>query len=204
MQRKAQVDPRAAFLQAHGIRVAPQVFEEMVQEAVVSLRRSMYRSDPRPDLTAAEVAALERGGFDLEPADLGAEDPLAKTSADYAALLKESLPTAAVADLLGVDPSRIRQRLTSDPPSLYGIRLESGWVIPKFQLEGNKIIPGIAGVVARLDPEVHPVAFFRWFHQPNPDLVVEREGEEPRSLSPRDWLRFGFPEEPVAELASYL
>jgi len=204
MQRKAQVDPRAAFLQAHGIRVAPNVFEEMVQEAVVSLRRSMYRSDPRPDLTAAEVAALERGGFDLEPEDLGAEDPLAQTSAAYAALLKESLPTAAVAEILGVDPSRIRQRLTSNPPSLYGIRLESGWVVPTFQLEGNKILPGIAEVVARLDPELHPVSVLRWFLHPNADLIIEKEGDEPRTLSPRDWLRFGLPVPPVAELAANL
>jgi hypothetical protein len=204
MQRKAQVDPRAAFLQAHGIRVAPQLFEEMVEEAVVSLRRSMYRPDPRPDLTAAEIAILERGGFDLEPVDLGPEDPLAKTSADYAALLKESLPTAAVAELLGVDPSRIRQRLTSSPPSLYGIRLESGWVVPTFQLEGNKILPGIGEVIARLDPELHPVSVLRWFLHPNPDLIIEKEGEEPRILSPRDWLLYGLPVPLVAELAANL
>jgi hypothetical protein len=204
MKTKAQVDSKDAFLHAHGIGVAPSVFEEMVREAVLRLRSSMYRSDPKPDLTAAEVAALERGGFNLDSTELGADDPLAQTSAEYAALLMESLPTSAVAERLGVDPSRIRQRLTSDPPSLYGIRLESGWVIPKFQLEGNKTIPGIADVVARLNPELHPVAFFRWFHQPNPDLVVEREGEEPRSLSPRDWLRFGLSVEQVAELAAYL
>jgi hypothetical protein len=204
MKPKAQVDSKEAFLHAHGIRVAPSTFEEMVREAVLRLPSSMYRPDPKPDLTAAEVAVLERGGFNLDPTELGADDPLAQTSAEYAALLMESLPTSSVAERLGVDPSRIRQRLTSDPPSLYGIRLESGWVIPKFQLEGNKTIPGIADVVARLSPELHPVAFFRWFHQPNPDLVVEREGEEPRSLSPRDWLRFGFSVEQAAELAAYL
>ena len=198
------MSPKEAFLHAHGIRVAPSTFEEMVREAVLRLRSSMYRSDPKPDLTAAEVAALEQGGFDLDATELGADDPLVQTSAEYAALLMESLPTSGVAERLGVDPSRIRQRLTSNPPSLYGIRLESGWVIPEFQLEGNKIIPGIADVVARLDPELHPVAFFRWFHQPNPDLVVEREGEEPRSLSPRAWLRLGLPVEQAADLASYL
>jgi hypothetical protein len=204
MKTKAQVDPKEVFLHAHGIRVATSTFEEMVREAVLRLRSSMYRSDPKPDLTAAEVAVLERGGFNLDATELGADDPLAQTSAEYAALLMESLSTSEVAKRLGVDPSRIRQRLTSDPPSLYGVRLESGWVIPKFQLEGNKTIPGIADVVARLNPELHPVAFFRWFHHPNSDLVVEREGEEPRTLSPRDWLRFGFPVEQVAELSAYL
>ncbi len=204
MRRKAQLDPDTAFLQAHGIRVAPVRFEEMVREAVDRLRSSMYRSDPKPDLTAAEVAVLERGGFDLKPAEPGAEDPLAQTSAEYAALLRESLSTAAAAERLGVDPSRIRQRLTSHPPSLYGIRLESGWVIPEFQLERSKTLPGIPEIVARLDPELHPVVVFRWFRQPNTDLLVEREGEEPRFLSPLDWLRFGLPVEPVAGLAAHL
>jgi hypothetical protein len=77
-------------------------------------------------------------------------------------------------------------------------------VLPEFQLEGDKTLPGIAEVTAHLDPELHPVSVYRWFTQPNSDLVVEREGEEPRSLSPRDWLRFGLPVEPVAELAAHL
>jgi hypothetical protein len=204
MRRKVQVDPTVAYLHSHGIRVAPSTLDEMVREAVTRLRRTLYRPDPRPDLTEAEVAALLRGGFVLEPTDLGSEDPLVQTAAEFAALLKESLPTAAAAERLGVDPSRIRQRLTSDPPSLYGIRLESGWVVPEFQLDGDKPIPGIAEVVASLDPELHPVSVFRWFTQPNTDLVLEREGEETRRLSPRDWLRLGLPVTSVIELAAHL
>jgi hypothetical protein len=164
----------------------------------------MYRSDPRPDLTEAEAAVLRSGGFVLEPVELGTEDPLAQTVAELAALLQESLPTSEAAARLGVDPSRIRQRLTASPPSLYGIRLESGWVVPTFQMEGNKLLPGVAEVVARLDPELHPVAVFRWFHLPTPDLTLERKEEEPLVLSPRDWLRLGLPVKPVAELAGHL
>lgn len=202
--RKPHIDPTVAFLHSHGIRVTPSTLDEMVREAVARMPRTLYRPDPRPDLTAAEASTLRRGGFVLEPTDLGADDPLAQTAAEFAALLKESLPTAVAAERLGVDPSRIRQRLTSAPPSLYGVRLDSGWVIPEFQLEGDRTLPGIAEVTARLDPELHPVSVYRWFTQPNSDLVVEREGEEPRSLSPRDWLRFGLPVEPVAELAAHL
>ncbi len=204
MQKKAQIDPTVAYLHSHGIRVAPGVLDEMVREAVARMHRTLYRSDPQPDLTEAEIAALRRGGFVLEPTELGVEDPLVRTAVEFAALLKESLPTAAAAARLGVDPSRIRQRLTSDPPSLYGIRLESGWVIPEFQLDGDRTIPVIGEVVAHLDSELHPVSVFRWFTQPNNDLVVEREREEPRSLSPRDWLRLGLPVQPVAELAAHL
>jgi hypothetical protein len=205
MRRKVQIDPTVAYLHSHGIRVPPSTLDEMVREAVSRMHRTLYRPDPRPDLTEAEVAALRRGGFVLEPTDLGAEDPLVRTAMEFAALLKASLPTAAAAERLGVDPSRIRQRLTSDPPSLYGIRLESGgWVIPEFQLDGDKTIPGIGEVVAHLDSELHPVSVFRWFTQPNADLIVEREREETRSLSPRDWLRLGLPVQPVAELAAHL
>ncbi len=204
-KKEPEVDPTVAYLHAHGIRgVSPSRLEEMVQEAVGRLGRSLSRSDPREDLTAAETAILERGGFVLRPTDLGDEDPLVQTAAELAALLRESLSTAEAARRLGVDPSRIRQRLTASPPSLYGVRLESGWVVPLFQLEGNKTLPGLADVVARLDSELHPVAVQRWFLLENPDLVLERKGKEPRTLSPRDWLHLGLPVEPVADLAGNL
>lgn len=205
MRRSVKIDePTVAYLHTHGIRVAPSTLDEMVREAVARLQRTLYRPDPRPDLTESEAAALRQGGFVLEPTELGAEDPLVQTAAEFAALLKESLPTAAAAERLGVDPSRIRQRLTSEPPSLYGIRLESGWVIPQFQFEGDAPLPGLADVVSGLDPELHPVSVYRWFTLPCSDLVLEREGEEPRRLSPRDWLRLGLPVQPVAELAANL
>ena len=203
MRVAPKVDPTVAFLYAHGIRVAPSALDAMVQEAVSRMQRTLYRADPRADLTAAEAEALRQGGFNLEPLDLGAEDPLVQTAAEFAALLKESLSTTAAAEKLGVDPSRIRQRLTSRPPTLYGVRLESGWVVPEFQFADSKLIPGIADVVARLDPEIHPVAVFRWFTTPNPDLVLDQE-EESRRFSPRDWLLLGLPIQAVVELATDL
>jgi hypothetical protein len=195
-------EPTLAYLHSHGIRVEPEALEEMVKEAVGRLPRTLYRPDPRPDLTRAEARALEQGGFSLEPADLGTEDPLARTAAEYSALLKASLATAELAARLDVDPSRIRQRLTARPPTLYGIRLESGWVIPEFQLDAGRLIPGIGEVVPRLDPELHPVTVLRWFTMPNPDLVSDEHGG--RALSPRDWLRLGLPAGPVAALAADL
>jgi hypothetical protein len=191
-----------AFLHAHGIRVAPEALDSMVREAIERLPRTLYRLDPRPDLTEAEAAVLESGGFVLEPANLGSDDPLARSAAEYAALLNGSLSTQAFAERLGVDPSRIRQRLTSEPPSLYGIRLHAGWVIPEFQLDGSQLLPGLGDVVARLDPELHPLSVYRWFTLPNPDL--EAESIPGPRLSPRDWLRLGLPAERVAEMAADL
>jgi hypothetical protein len=191
-----------AYLHSHGIEVAPESLDEMVQEAVNRLQRTLYRRDSRADLTRAEAAALERGGFVLEPEDSAAADPLALTVMEYAALLKSSLSTSEAAKRLGVDPSRIRQRLTSNPPTLYGIRIGANWYVPELQFDGGELIPGIGEVIAGLDPELHPVAVFRWFTTPNPDLSAE--ASQDGNLSPRDWLRLGLPVQPVAELAANL
>jgi hypothetical protein len=154
-------------------------------------------------LTAAETEMLRKGGFILEPLRLGVEDPLVHTTAEYDVLLKESLSTTAAAERLGVDPRHIRQRLISQPPTLYGVRLESGWIVPQFQFDEDKLIPGIAELITRLSPELHPVAVFRWFTTPSPDLALET-GEESRTLSPRDWLLLGLPIQEVTELAADL
>lgn len=202
MMATASRSSTMAFLHTHGIEVGPEDLDSMVQEAVTRLQRTLYRRNSRADLTAAEAEALERGGFSLEADEPGAEDPLAQTVAEFAALLKSSLSTTDAATRLGVDPSRIRQRLTAETPSLYGIRIGNGWFIPEFQFDGDRLIHGIGEVVARLDSELHPVAVFRWFTTPSPDLSAdELRG---RNLSPRDWLRLGLPVQPVVELAAAL
>lgn len=192
-----------AYLHAHGLRITAQALGPLVEQAIESLERRLYRPDPSADLTAAEVAALERGGFELEPARADtAEDPLAQTVVDYAALLETGLSTAEAAELLGVDPSRVRQMLTADPPRLYGIRTASGWCLPSFQFDGERPLAGAGEVLGRIDPELHPVSVFRWFTSPHSDLVDERLS--PRPLSPREWLQLGLPVETAAELAAGL
>lgn len=191
-----------AFLHTHGIEVTPEDLDPLVKEAVSRLQRTLYRRSSRADLTESEAKALEQGGFVLDPEDLNEKDPLAETVAEYAALLKSSLSTSDAAKRLGVDSSRIRQRLTSQPPTLYGIRLGASWYIPEFQFEGDALIRGLGEVAAHLDPELHPVAVFRWFTSPSPDLSTD--DARGLSLSPRDWLRLGLPIQTVVELASNL
>ncbi len=185
----------------YGIPGAPSTLDAVVPEAISSVQRSLYQADSKVDFTAAESEALRKSGFILEPLNLGVEDPLVQTAAELSALLKDSLSPAAVAEKLGVDPSRVQQSLTSQHPTLYGIRLDSGWVVPEFQFAGSDLVPGFADVLSRLDPEIHPVAFFRWFTTPNPDLLAD---EETRTLSPRDWLLLGLPAQTVADLAADL
>lgn len=197
---RATTQSTRAFLHAHGLRIEPETLDRLVREALERLPRGLYRDEPRRDLTSAEVEALRSGGFDLTGEDLGEDAPLARTAAEYAALLQSSLTTAAAATRLRVATSRIRQRLTARPPTIYGIRLASGWRIPEFQFEGDELLHGWPEVVAALDLELHPISVYRWFTTPNTDLE-DRQG---RRISPRDWLRLGRKPSAVAELAADL
>ncbi len=178
-----------------GIEVSPDRFEEMVLEALGELR-AVHSADPLRELTPSELQALRCGGFELELGDLGDNDPLARTAAEHAALLATSLTVPEAAEALGVDTSRIRQRLAAR--TLYGIRLRSGWRLPSFQFEPSSgTFPGIEDVLPRLDPDLHPVAVHRWLVTPTCDLEIEGQ-----PASPLAWLRAGGHPSEVAELAA--
>ena len=162
----------------------------------------LYRGNSRTELTVAERDALKRGGFLLEPEEWGGDDPLAQTEAEYRAMLRDGcLSVEEAAARLGLSSENVLRSLTSQPPALYGVRVDSGWRIPDFQLDGERLLPGLSGVVGRLDAELHPLSVLRWFTLPNPDLVL---GESEDPVSPREWLRLGFSPDPVAELAADL
>lgn len=160
--------------------------------------------DLRPD----EVAALRGAGFDLESLPSSRDDALARTMLTYACLVATSLSVAEAARLLKLDASRIRQRLAAR--TLYGIKLRHAWHLPRFQFDGNRVIPGVEIVSPRLREDLHPVAVFKWFTSPDPDLVIEdalpeeKSGESSLPISPRDWLRSGGNPEVVARLAESL
>ena len=187
------------LLGAHGLTVKPEDLQLMVQYAIVQLQESLYPPDPAADLTAAEVEALDRGGLDLSPREDQEESPLARTTARYAALLGTSLTTAEAATRLRVEPSRIRQRLAEG--TLYGIRSPQGWRLPAFQFQEDGSLPGIGEAIAGLSPHLHPLAVQNFFTLPNADLHAS---ELDRNLSPREWLRAGYPPQAVAELAAHI
>lgn len=190
-----------SLLRAYGVESSPARLDEMVIAAIERMQRLARRSEPRKAFSDAEKQALIEGGFDLEP-DLEGRDPVAETAADYAALLKTALTTAQAAERLGVDPSRIRQRLTEAPPTLFGIRVGNVWRLPRFQFDARGLVPGFDRVAAGLPVGVHPLSVYRWFTTPDPDLPADQDEED--CLSPRDWLRQGRPIGPVVEHASNL
>jgi hypothetical protein len=105
-----------------------------------------------------------------------------------------SCTVAEIATRLGVDTSRVRQRIYAG--SLYAFKHRGGWLVPAFQLRRRKLVPGLDAAVSVLSPRLHPVAVSRWFTTPNPDLVIDDS-----SVSPIDWLAAGAAPEPVAHLA---
>ena len=187
-------------LQRHGVHASE---EEVARALEVALVESGFRRpypDPRKELKGGQVELLERGGFELDRLEFGLEDPIARTAFEYAVLRATALTTQKAAKRLGVNDSRVRQRLSER--ALYGIKAGDEWRLPAFQFARKGLVPGIERVFPRLPKSLNPVAVYRWFHTPNPDLE-EREGQG-RALTPLQWLQSGNDPDVVAELAAGL
>lgn len=194
-----------AFLHAHGITSKPQALEKMLVDVIEQLPSAAYFRNPEHELSNAETAELEDGGFDLTPRNYVRKDPIGRYAALYTGMLATSKSVKETAEMLGVDPSRVRQRLVHER-SLYGIKQGSQWRIPVFQFDGGKPVPGIGKVLAALPDSLNPVSVLSWFMVANPDLEAPEEGKSRRTrrFSPRDWLLMGNPPEKVAQLAGEL
>lgn len=148
-------------------------------------------------LSAGELEALTGVGLSIEPWPAERpDDPLSQSIVDYMALVDTSLTAAEAAHLLGVDVSRIRQRLRQR--SLFGVDYEGEWRLPRFQFERNKPLPGLGEVLVALPAELNALEIAEWFLTPNPDLELDRQV---RVLSPREWLLRGLSSRRLAELA---
>ena len=189
-------------LRKAGVQITEQEFDTLLLR-VVSEMAPPSPFDARQDLTEADAAALERGGFVLEPLEgLGRDDPVAQTAAVYASLLATSLSVPEAARVLGVEASRIRQQLAAR--TLYGIKDVGTWRLPRFQFNDDltSLLPGVRRVLPNVSRDLHPVAIYTWFESPDPDLVIDED--EQIAVSPRDWLRSGRSPELVAHLAASL
>lgn len=193
----------ASFLRDHGIQLRRGELERLFVDAVK--RFSLRSRTESSELDDGELSALSRAGLgdSDERLDDDDTDPLGRGAAEYAALVATALPAATAALVLGVDASRVRQRLGADPRTLYGIKHRRSWRLPRFQFDDDctALIPGIDEVLPQLDPALHPLSVVLWFTVPHPDLVT---GDDDLSLSPRDWLRLGHAPAAVAVLAADL
>jgi hypothetical protein len=138
-------------------------------------------------LTEGELKALQSVGLATEPWQGSAtSDPLQQSIADFMALLETSYTTTEAAKYLGVDASRIRQRLRER--SLFGIDYDGEKRLPRFQFERKRVIPGLREVIGALPEDLNPLDVAEWLLSPNPDLEMA-DLELP--VSPRDWLLRG-------------
>lgn len=149
------------------------------------------------DLTGAEADALDRGSSGLDVSPQTSAQALARTTTAWADLLADSANVAGAAHRLGVQESRVRQRLADR--SLYGFKHDGVWYIPSVQFYEGRLLPGIGNVAPHLSPTLHPLAVASWFVTPTPDLVLHG-----RAASPRDWLLGGGDPSSVAALAADL
>jgi hypothetical protein len=162
------------------------------------LRPSLL-SDEGSTLTAPEEAALTEGG--VKPvSDEDIRVLHAQMASAYQQLRTASLRVEDAARRLGVNTSRIRQRLADH--SLFGIKDGTTWLLPAFQFWANGLVPGVEVVVRRLPVDVSAVAVARWFRNPNPDLSTR--GDDDRPLTPLEWLLGGNAPAVAAELAAAL
>lgn len=181
------------------VKESPRRLEELILKAVDDLLDHMRPMDPLRDLAPDEQDALRRGGLMLEKVNLGENDPILKTAVRYSAMVATGLNVSQAASKLGIDESRVRHRLAGR--TLYGLKIRGTWVLPAFQFEGRKALPGFDVVMPRVSADLHPLGVLNWFALPNPDLVA---GDDEEPLSPRDWLATGRDPKTVAALAENL
>jgi hypothetical protein len=161
-----------------------------------------------PSLTQAEEDILVAGGADESVLRQGAvlRAMVEKQSRNaYEALLASSLTVSDAAKSLGVNPSRIRQRLEAG--TLYGIKEGHTWRLPRFQFArrgkaAKGTVPNVDKVISRIPRGVSPLTIEQWFNTPNPDLH-SRDNEE-RPMTPLEWLSRGESPEVAGELAAQL
>ncbi len=182
-----------------GLALSLDEFEGLVMDAVARILPDHPARDARSEMTDAEASFLRSAGVDLAdfaPHDAALNAPLARTAAEYAAILAASLSVPELAARLAVDESSVRQRLAAH--RLYGIKLGRGWRIPLFELDdtGQALVPGLH-LVAPHWTDAHPVEVAAWFTQPHVDL----EGPRDEPVSPRAWLLSGGSPRTLAALA---
>jgi hypothetical protein len=113
----------------------------------------------------------------------------ARSAVAFADLVARSVAgDAALAELLGVNRTRVSQRLGEH--SLYCFAGPTGErYYPIWQFDGEPVpkpLRGLREMLSGLDARLHPLVVDHWARTPNVDLAVEGE-----PMAPVQWLRTG-------------
>jgi len=160
------------------------------------------------DLTAAkrrvteEGASVDRDASSECPNSEIREQVLAwmRHQLDLTHVRQNSLGGTQVAELLGVQPSRVHQMASRG--HLYSFEeTDACEYFPLWQFYGDQPIPGLRELMNVFDNAYPPRIVHRFMTREHPRL---RAVELALFLSPRDWLIAGYPVEPVLKLARAL
>jgi hypothetical protein len=158
--------------------MATATLEELADERGLTIEdiEQALRTLPRPG--GGSLSEHERGvlaDLGIDP-DRTARSPLVAGVLRRRQLEQASLTTEQVAQLLGREPSRIRQRLQGERRSLLGFHRHVGrreWLLPSFQFElGLHELDGWARLLQALPPAdaTSPVALVAWLTEPQASL----------------------------------
>ena len=164
---------------------------------IAAERLSKKTAAPPPPLSAVEAELLDNTGFVAGPK--GAE-ALERACIELEILLRDSLSLEEAARELGVTTGRLRQRLSPNVRTLYGVKVDSRiWHIPRFQFSQNGgLVRNLDKVLPSISQEAHPLSVFMWFTSPHQDLTIpEHEG----LATPIAWLDAGYDPAMIAKLA---
>ncbi len=175
----------------------PEALNEALRVVLDGMEPMLY-GDSTKGLTPDEQTALREGGLTLEP--MPGADSLAETAVKYAAIVKRSLTAKEAGQRLALAPSRVRQMIAER--ALHSFLIGRNRYIPDFQFADAGLIPNIVRVNKALNPRMHPVAVYNWYHLPHVDLFLNDDVDKP--VSPLDWLKGGQDVEQVVFLAGRL
>ncbi|WP_158891240.1 DNA-binding protein [Amycolatopsis anabasis] len=178
-----------------GLRVDATEFLTLVEDAARKL--SPPNPDPSHYFSPDQRAALADVGLDLTPRVESEPDSRARTVAAHAVLADSALTVADAARTLGVDPSRIRHKLSES--RLTGWKDQGGWRLPVWQFTGSGVLPGLEVVLSAVPADQPALVVAAFMSTPQPDLVING-----KPATPRQWLLAGGDPEIVAGLAATL
>lgn len=154
------------------------------------------RSGP---ITDAEREAFAAFGIDTSE-NVASSNPLDHPSVvrglqSEARMIAGALPLADAARKIGVDASRLRQRIAEG--TLLAIRRPKGraWLVPAFQMTENGELPHLARVLSHAQRHLSAWSVEGAFETPD---------EETGNLGARDWLMAGGDPAPVERLVAGL
>jgi len=173
--------------------------ETALHLAAEILERAGVRGDNPGSLSDDERTAFARFGIDttkpMSTEALLRTEPAVRGMSQHALMVANAVPIAGAAQRLGVDPSRLRQRIKEG--TLLAVRRPQGrgWLIPAFQLTDDGEIPHLARVLAVAQRHLSPLSVACAFEIPD---------EELDDMSPRDWLISGGDPAPVERIVAGL